>query len=213
MHVFCLQQNLAFICFFQQDAHGLVFTRRVWSGLQISARRYKVSSAFTAWSISTVVELFSCKSMPCCIAFGQKIHATRLCFLERTCDGSLAEHSGGDTWSRNGCLEKCNASVNKNGTKQQVFSSHHGSFRGHKGTSEVLENCLGCGHADILFPNIQQHCIPADTRGHPFFKHLARYILRGQGRGGQRGLYVFCPRTVADSSRTPQKITWLVDYP
>ena len=107
--------------FFQQDAHGLVFTRKVWSGLQISSRRYKVSSAFTAWSISTVIELFSCKSMPCCIAFGQKIHATRLCFLERTCDGSLAEHSGGDTWSRNGCLEKCNASVNKNGTKQQFF--------------------------------------------------------------------------------------------
>ena len=61
LHVFCLQQNLAFICFFfQQDAHGLVFTRKVWSGLQISSRRYKVSSAFTAWSISTVVELFSC---------------------------------------------------------------------------------------------------------------------------------------------------------
>ena len=62
-----------------------------------------------------------------------------------------------------------------------------------------MENCLGCGPADILFPNIQQRCIPADTRGHPFFKHLARYILRGQGRRGQRGLYVFCPRTVADS--------------
>ena len=96
------------------------------------------------------------------------------------------------------------------GTKQQVFLSYRRSFRGHMGTSSLLVDRQGCGHADIPFYPISHGCISVDTRGQGDLIASHPADTAGADSG-------FGPRTVADTcgqfADTRKKITPPSVYP